>query len=106
MTYGCMKQVMVYSLIIPKLYPKNKGSTRGLDHMVNNMHYMCKADFGYTVEKRLQWTTGKSGESCQKARDGGELDKIKAVRVFKFYTYLKLEPTALVDRLCAGEELL
>lgn len=53
MTYGCMKQVMVYSLIIPKLYPKNRGSARGLDHMVNNVHYMCKADFGYTVEKRL-----------------------------------------------------
>lgn len=51
-TYECMKHVMVYS-IIPKLSPRHKGITLGIDHMVNNTHYMDKADFGYTVEKRL-----------------------------------------------------
>lgn len=29
-TYGCMKHVMVYSLIIPNLYPKHKASLLGL----------------------------------------------------------------------------
>ena len=34
---------------------------------------------------------------ARKKKDDGDLDKMKVIRVFRFYTYLKLEPIALVD---------